>query len=143
MTNLESILYYEKLHDIFERVHPMDMPIKLDKLIKYLSEGSEHFEKSHGDSVDVGDVIGTLEEMKSAFADSLTRSCRSVLLSNQQRNYEVNIYPIRNFLIDNPCIAGDLAELKSKMVVLANDSNLGLFKQSYTFVDSLSVALEN
>jgi hypothetical protein len=143
MTNVESITYYEKLHDIFERVHPRDMPIKLDKLIKYLSEGATYFEKCNGDSVDVDDVIGTLEDMKAAFTSSLARSSRSMLLSSQERNYEVNIYPIKNFLHDNPQIAGDLADLKSRMVTLANDTNLGLFKLCYTFVDSLSVALEN
>lgn len=141
MTNLETISYYEKLHDLFEAVHPKDVPAKVEKLIKYLAEGAEYAEQETGEEIDVEDVISSLEELKLAFTKSLTRENRSMLLSHQERKYEVNVYPIMNFLKDNTCISGDLDELKSRMVTLANHKNLGLFKQSYTFVDQLSIVL--
>jgi hypothetical protein len=141
MTNLETISQYEKLHDLFETVHPRDVPAKVEKLIKYLSEGSEYAEHETGEEIDVLDVIGTLEELNLAFTKSLCRDNRSMLLSHQERKYEINVYPIMNFLKDNPCISGDLDDLKARMVTLANQKNLGLFKQSYTFVDQLSIVL--
>ena len=141
MTNLETISQYEKLHDLFESVHPRDVPSKLEKLIKYLAEGSEYAEQELGEEIDVEDVISTLEELKLAFEKSLSRDNRSMLLAHRDKKYEVNIYPIMNFLKENTCISGDLDDLKARMVTLANTKNLGLFKQSYTFVDQLSIVL--
>lgn len=137
MTNLETISFYEKLHDIFERVHPKDMPGKLAKLIIYMEEAGQHH------SVDVGDVTTILYDMADAFTFALQRSERSMILADKSRDYEVNIYPIMNFLRDNSTILGELDNLKSRIITLSHEKNIVEMKTTYTFVDSLSLVFGN
>jgi hypothetical protein len=141
MTNLETISYYEKLHDLFENVAPRDMPMKLEKLVKFLTEGSAHLLKCEDQKIEVSDVVSQLQEMRLAFTASLARSNRSLLLCHQERNYEVNLYPIIDFLRVNRSITGDMADLKARMVSLVHSENIGLFKTCFLFVDLISVLL--
>lgn len=143
MKNLETIAYYEKLHDIFERVHPQDMPKKLENIIKYLEDcASKHYQLT-GDVVPTSDALDILREMHFAFSEALKRENRCMLLVNLERKYEVNIYPIMRFLKENSFIAGEMGILKSSMVHLINPENIGMFKQNFTFIDSISIIFED
>lgn len=137
MTNVETISYYEKLHDIFERVHPKDIPAKLAKLILYMEAAGEHH------AVEVGEVTSILYDMKDAFAFSQQRTDRSMILTDKGRDYEVNIYPIMNFLKDNSSLLGELDNLKAMIITLSHEKNIAEMKDIYRFVDSLSLVFAN
>jgi hypothetical protein len=141
MTNVETISYYEKLHDLFEQIHPQDIPAKLEKMIKYLEDGAEHHLINTGHEADVNLIIEVLIQMRNAFAASLSRTNRSCLITNEERKYEVNILPIMAFLKENTSLEGDIEELKTLMVEVANVTNIGMMKQNYLFADSLSMVL--
>ncbi len=136
MTNIETISYFENLHNLFERVHPRDMSKKLGELINYL----EHAGKHH--SVSVSDVTSVLEDMQHAFEQSLEPSHKGLLLTNDKQGYSVNLYPIVNFLKDNTTIDGELDELKSTMISLTHSSNVAEMKDLYRFVDIVSIAFD-
>ncbi|AWW31813.1 hypothetical protein DN752_17685 [Echinicola strongylocentroti] len=118
------------------------MPGQLEKLIRFLQEGSKTFEQQTGDAIDVSDVISVLEEMRDAFTESIKVSGRGMTLKHTERGYEISITPIRNFLLDHQTLPGDISELKKRMVNLVFSDNIGLFKQNYTFLDDLSIILE-
>lgn len=136
MTNLENISYYEKLHDLFEHVNPKDLPKKIGYLIEYIEQAGEHH------NVSVSDVTSILLDMQSAFERSLKPMERAFLLTNQSRNYQVNIYPIIDFLKDNPTLDGELDQLKTRLVTLAHSNNVSQLKDIYTLVDLVSITFE-
>lgn len=136
MTNLETISYYEKLHDIFELVHPSEMPKELGRLIDYIEEAGIY----HNTRVD--DVTSILYGLQDAFELALKRKKMCILLTNESRKYEVNIYPIMEFLKENELINGEFDQLKSRMIRLAHSKNIAEMKSLYEFVDSLSIALD-
>jgi predicted transcriptional regulator len=136
MTNLETISYYEKLHDLFERVHPSEMPKKLGKLIEYLENAGKHH------SVDVGDVTSILVDMQDAFEKALESSPKALLLTHDKSKYSVNLYPIVNFLKDNTSIDGELDQLKSRIMELAHASNVSQMKDMYRLADLVSITFE-
>ncbi len=136
MSKIENISYYEKLHDLFGRVHPKDMPKKIAKTIEYLEKAASHH------AVNVSDVTSVLYDMQDAFTFALERKVRSLLLTDVQGAYEVNLYPIINFLRDNSCLMGDLDNLKSRLITLAYEKNIAEMKDIYKFVDDLSVTFQ-
>lgn len=133
MTKLESISYYERLHDLFERVSPAEMPGKIGDLIEYLEKAGEYH------SVSVSDVTSILYDMQSGFELALVPAERGMLLTDQKKGYMLNIYPIMNFLNDNELIDGELDQLKSRLISLAHAKNVAELKEIYLFIDLLSI----
>lgn len=136
MTNIETISHYEKLHDLFERIAPADIPKKIGVLIDYLEAAGEHH------SVSVSDVTSILYDMQSGFELALVPSKRAMLLTDEAKGYSLNIYPIMNFLKDNPSIDSELDQLKSRLITLAHAKNIADMKSLYQFVDMLSITFE-
>ena len=136
MTNLQSISYYEKLHDLFDRVSPSELPHRLSELIDYLEKAGKHH------SVKVGDVTSILYDLQSGFEQALSPAKRAMLLTDQAKGYTVNIYPIMNFLKDNPEVDAELDALKSRLITLAHSQNVAELKNLYQFIDVLSITFE-
>lgn len=136
MTNLETISYYEKLHDIFELVHPSDMPKELGRLINYLEKAGEY----HDTRVD--DVTTILYDLQEAFEFALEKKGKCLLLTHESMKYEVNIYPIMEFVKENELINGEFDQIKSRMISLAHAKNIAEMKSLYKFVDGLSITFD-
>jgi hypothetical protein len=133
MTNVENISYYEKLHDLFENVHPTKMPEKLAEMIEYLEKAGEYHD------TDVGSETSILYALKDAFAQAIKPGNKSFCLKDEMKNYEVDIYPIMRMLKDNSSIIGELDELKARLVSLSHAKNISEMKKMYIFAESLSI----
>lgn len=143
MKNFTTFADYERLHDIFEKVHPKDLPGVFDEVMEFMKEGLIFQNDKTGDRLHVSEYTGILEDLKDVFTRSLHLTDKSVkvLLCSATKDYEIDLHPICEYMLHNDSVLDDLDILKMHLVTLANETNTESLKKNYQFIDSLSIVL--
>jgi hypothetical protein len=143
MNHYASIRRVEKLHDLFERILPVQMPLLLDNVAAYLKDGHCYLEKNSGKKLELEEIIPIIDEIKIAFEASVEPSKKCILLKCENKGYEININPILDLLEKKPDISKEIDELKLVLVSLSNPENIFELKEHYMMLDSLSLVLSD
>jgi hypothetical protein len=132
MKSHDTIVFYERFHDIFDRFSPRNISQKIGGVIDYLRKG---------DPKEVSSSIGVLNDLQVSFQDSIKRTDRGIVITRKEGDF--NILPLKGFIDTHQKISGDLEDIKSQIIHLADDKNIKAFKEHYTFIDDLSNIFSN
>ncbi len=135
MKTVEINSFCENLDGFFEKYHPSSILKKLNSLIKFLENSSKV------ESIEFNEM-GLLYDLKKAFTSALKREGITLLMANEEEKYEVNLFPLIDFIKDNPILVAELNILRSTLMTLINENNIIDVKEHYRFVNLLSYSFD-